>query len=290
MFAELEEINSRPEPFEFYTARDLWTDGHTSRQMLSLHLDPGVNAASRNQTFIERSVEWIADHFALTAGMKVADFGCGPGLYTTRLARKGLRVTGIDFSPRSIAYAKEAAVGGLSVDYINEDYLDFETDERFDLVMMIMCDYCALSPVQRRRMLAKFGKILEPGGHVLLDAYSLKAFESRKETATYEPDLPGGFWSAEKYCEFLNVFKYETEKVVLDKYTIVEPHRTRTIYNWLQYFSPETLKREFAECGFETESLFSDVAGTPFDSESSEFAIVARRSPGTRVDRVSRSA
>ncbi len=34
VFAQLEEINSRPEPFEFYTAADLWTDEHTSKQML----------------------------------------------------------------------------------------------------------------------------------------------------------------------------------------------------------------------------------------------------------------
>jgi hypothetical protein len=35
MFKELERINERPEPFQFYTASDLWTDEHTSKQMLS---------------------------------------------------------------------------------------------------------------------------------------------------------------------------------------------------------------------------------------------------------------
>jgi hypothetical protein len=38
MFEALEKINERPEPFQFYTASDLWTDEHTSRQMLSFHL------------------------------------------------------------------------------------------------------------------------------------------------------------------------------------------------------------------------------------------------------------
>ncbi len=27
MFTELERINSRPEPFQYYTAEELWTDG-----------------------------------------------------------------------------------------------------------------------------------------------------------------------------------------------------------------------------------------------------------------------
>jgi len=31
MFEELEKINARPEPFEFNTASDLWTDEYTSR-------------------------------------------------------------------------------------------------------------------------------------------------------------------------------------------------------------------------------------------------------------------
>ena len=75
----------------------------------------------------------------------------------------------------------------------------------------------------------------------------------------------------------MNTFKYESEKVVLDKYTIVEASRTRIVYNWLQYFSPEALEREFAESGLAVEKRYSDVAGSPFDSESKEFAVAAKR-------------
>jgi hypothetical protein len=142
---------------------------------------------------------------------------------------------------------------------------------------MIMCDFCALSPIQRKQMLSKFYTIMEPGGSVLLDVYSLKAFYQREETAMYEANLLNGFWSPNKYYGFLNTFKYEKEKVVLDKYTLIEADRTRTVYNWLQYFSPEVLEREFAECGFTIEKLYSDVAGTPYDPQAIEFAVVAKK-------------
>jgi SAM-dependent methyltransferase len=278
VFEELEDINSRPEPFEFYTARDLWTDEHTSEQMLKYHLKEDVDLSSRNAAFIERSVEWIASYFEIGAGTKIADFGCGPGLYSTRLAQMQADVTGIDFSKRSIQYAKEVATReGLSIQYVNQNYLEFETDERFGLALMIMCDFCVLSPAQRKKLLGKFHAFLEPGGFVLLDVYSLNAFEQREETALYEAGLLDGFWSADKYYGFLNTFKYEREKVVLDKYTIIEAGRTRTIYNWFQCFSPEMLEREFAECGFAIEEKFCDVAGTPFDSKADEFAVVARK-------------
>ena len=278
MFEELEKINTRPEPFEFYTASDLWTDEHTSKQMLSFHLNEEIDVSSRNAAFIDRSVEWIATHFNIGAVTKIADFGCGPGLYATKLAQKRAVVTGIDFSKRSIQYAQEAAIReGLSIHYINQDYLDYETDDRFHLILMMMCDFCALSPIQRKKMLSKFHTFLEPGGFVLLDVYSYNAFEKREETAMYEANMLNGFWSPNMYYGFLNTFKYKSEKVVLDKYTIVEADRTRTVYNWLQYFSPEDLKREFDESGFAIEEFFSDVAGSSYDSQTNEFAVIAKK-------------
>jgi len=278
MFEELERINERPEPFQFYTASDLWTDEHTSKQMLSFHLNEAIDVSSRNAEFINRSVKWIATEFNIDKETKIADFGCGPGLYAERLSRHGANVTGIDFSERSIEYAKDvAARGQLNISYVNQNYLEFETDDRFDLALMIMCDFCALSPTQRKGLLNKFHKILKPSGSVLLDVYSLSAFEQREEAATYEVNQLNGFWSPNKYYGFQNTFKYDEEKVSLDKYTIIELDRTRKVYNWLQYFAPEDLEREFIEAGFSVKGLYSDVAGTQYDRNSSEFAIIANR-------------
>jgi 2-polyprenyl-3-methyl-5-hydroxy-6-metoxy-1,4-benzoquinol methylase len=246
--------------------------------MLSCHLNEAIDLSSRNAQFINRSVAWIASRFDIGRNSKVADFGCGPGLYATRLAQRQANVTGIDFSSRSIEYAMEVASGEqLNINYVTQNYLDFETEDRFDLVMMIMCDFCALSPVQRKGVLSKFHKILKPGGSVLLDVYSSAAFDQREEAATYEKNLLNGFWSPNKYYGFLTIFKYDEEKVILDKYTIVEPDRTRTVYNWLQYFTPEELENEFVDEGFSIEGLYSDVAGTTYDPNSSEFAVIAKR-------------
>jgi len=278
MFEELEKINTRPKPFEFNTVSDLWTDEHTSKQMLSFHLNEKVDISSRNAAFIEQSVKWIVSRFNVGAGTKIADFGCGPGLYTTRLAGKKADVTGIDFSKRSIKYAEGISEKkGLSISYVHQNYLDFETDDRFHLILMIMCDFCALSPAQRKNILTKFHTLLEPDGYVLLDVYSLNAFEEREEIARYETNILDGFWSPNKYYGFLNTFKYDMEKVILDKYTLIEADRNRTIYNWLQYFSPEALEKEFVDCGLIIEKLYSDVAGSPFDPKNKEFEVVIKK-------------
>ncbi len=278
LFQELEEINLRPKPFEFYTAGDLWTDEHTSEQMLSFHLNGSIDVSSRNARFIQQSVDWIVSRFGLSADSSVADFGCGPGLYATLLAERHARVTGIDFSRRSIQHAIAVAERkGLSINYIHRDYLEFESEEQFDLILMIMCDFCALSPSQRKTMLNKFCSLLKPNGCVLLDVYSPAGFARREETAGYELNQLHGFWSPNRYYGFLNTFKYEDEKVVLDKYTIVESDRIRTVYNWLQYFSPEAVEAEFSAGGLKVTEIYSDVAGNPFDPQETEFAVVAAR-------------
>ena len=278
MFKELKEINSRPAPFQFYTADELWTDEHTSKQMLEYHLNESIDVSSRNKSFIERSAGWIVTKFGVDNKTEIADFGCGPGLYTTRLAERGAIVTGIDFSKNSIMYAKQVAKEeDLNIDYIHANYLDFETSEKFDLIIMIMCDFCALSPEQRKLMLTKFFSLLKPGGSVLLDVYSLNSFNKKVESATYELNQLNSFWSPEDYYCFVYTFKYEEEKVTLDKYTIIEESRTRTVYNWLQHFSKDSLQDEFEENGFKVEDFYSDVAGSSFDPETLEIAIVAKK-------------
>jgi SAM-dependent methyltransferase len=246
--------------------------------MLQYHLNEEVDLSSRKTSFIDASVDWIATHFKIGDQTRIADFGCGPGLYASRLARRHAQVTGIDFSARSIAYAREAAQKeGQKIRFIHENYLSYETDDTFDLIIMIMCDFCALSLEQRALLLRKFSKLLRPGGAVLLDVYSMSTYHKREEAASYEANQLNGFWTAEPYYGFLNIFKYDKEHVVLDQYTIVTEDEIKTVYNWLQYFSIEALKEEFEANGLQIEETYANVAGAALEQESPEIAVVARR-------------
>lgn len=277
MFNELSEINKRPKPFEYYTASELWTNQHTSQKMLEYHLDETIDVSSRNINFINRSVEWIVSHFSLNSNSELIDFGCGPGLYTSRFAKNKIKVTGIDFSKRSIEYASQTAENdNLNIRYIHANYLEFESSTKFDLITMIMCDYCALSPHQRKIMLNKFKNILKQTGAILLDVYSINFYNKITESNIYEFNQLSNFWSSDDYYSFQNTFKYDKEKVVLDKYTIIEKTRKRVVYNWLQYYSLEALKNEFDENGLEIVEVFSDVSGSDYKNDSLEFAIVGK--------------
>ncbi|MHC5000492.1 MAG: hypothetical protein ACYTE1_06710, partial [Planctomycetota bacterium] len=77
----------------------------------------------------------------------------------------------------------------------------------------------------------KYHTFLKPGGSLLLDVHSLNIFNEKQESATCELNQLNGFWSPNTYYGFVNSFKYDKEKVSLDKYTIIEKNRTRTVYN-----------------------------------------------------------
>ncbi len=278
MFNELKDINKKPEPFEFYTAEDLWTDPHVSKKMLEYHLNGPIDAASRNRKFINRSANWIIENFNLTQDTSVIDFGCGPGLYTLRFAETGSAVTGIDFSRNSLSYAeKRAKENQLTINYVHDNYLNYTANKKFDLITMIMCDFTVLSPLQRNGLLRNFYNLLKPNGSILLDVYSLNYFNKKQEQAVYEFNQMDRFWSSNDYYSFLNTFKYEEEKLLLDKYTIYTKKEKNQIYNWAQCFDKEMIILEFDKAGLRIKNFFADVSGKEYNNETDEFAIVAQK-------------
>jgi SAM-dependent methyltransferase len=277
LYEQLDRINQRPELYSCRTIEELWTDPHISEQMLRYHLDPALDAASRSPEFVDRSVSWLVETFALGDGARVVDLGCGPGLYANALARAGATVTGVDFSSRSLAYARGVAEReDLPARYVHANYITWSAEDRFDLALMIYRDYGAMAPDDRRQLLRRVRAMLAPGGAFVMDLASLAALADEEEASAYAPGLMDGFWSAEPYYGFLNTFVYPEARVSLDRYEIVEPHRTRTFCNWTQYYDPDSLADELAADGFTVAELIGDVAGSLYDPQSNEFAVVAR--------------
>ncbi|HOW83713.1 MAG TPA: class I SAM-dependent methyltransferase, partial [Spirochaetota bacterium] len=187
-------------------------------------------------------------------------------------------VTGIDFSRNSLDYAvKKANENSLKIDYIHDNYLYYSSDRKFDLITMIMCDFTALSPLQRKNLLLKFHGLLKPGGSVLLDVYTLAWFNSKKEQAVYGFNSMNGFWSRDDYYCFLNTFRYENEKVLLDKYTVYTAKEKKQIFNWAQCYDREEIADEFERSGLRIVEFLGDVSGTEYDADADEFALVARK-------------
>ncbi len=275
MYSDLLRFHSRPAPFSVHTIDLLWTDPHVARQMLRYHLDPESDLASRRPRSIDSMVGWIDRRFQLE-GKAVCDLGCGPGLYATRMAERGADVTGIDFSQTSIDHARSVAgERGLSIDYRQSDYLTERLPEQQDIVMLIYCDLCPLSPDRRRELYRQVRFSLKAGGRFVFDVFSVQQFEQLAESDSYGRRFMDGFWAPGDYFGFLKTFLYPDRKVGLDRYLIVEPDRTREIFNWMQYFDTDSIAAELAENGFVVTDVLDDLTGEAWRPGQKSFAVVA---------------
>lgn len=276
MYSDLDDFNRKPAPFSRYTTDLLWTDPWIAQQMLKVHLDDSTDLASRKSRTIDSIVAWFDRKIGLQ-GKKVCDLGCGPGLYARRMAARGARVTGVDFSAVSLDYARsEAAARTLDIDYRSADYLTDDLPAAQDVVSLIWCDFCTLSPKQRRRLLERIKDMLTPGGTFVFDVSTTRQFESRREIMTYGRRPMGDFWSPDDHFGFQTSFLYDQDKIALDRYLIVAPDRRFEIFNWMQYFDPATIAREVEDAGLAVEDILDVVTGAPCTAEAGEIAVVSR--------------
>jgi len=272
MYDLLYDISKRPEPFSRYTVKELWTRPHLARQMLDYHLSQETDLASRKCESIDRVVEWIDAQLGLSE-KSLCDLGCGPGLYAQRFESRGAKVTGVDFSAHSLDYAKTQ--GPNSIRYVEADYLADDLPSGFDIVTLIYTDLCALSPGQRKVLLERMRDMLNPGGQIVLDVAGIGSLEQKEEVTVIDNRMMGGFWAAGDYVGIQRTFVYAEQYLSLDRYVIVEPGESWEIYNWLQYFTPESIEAELQSAGFEVDQMAGDLTGVPLTPKSDFIGIVA---------------
>jgi SAM-dependent methyltransferase len=270
------QLQQKPAPFTPGEPH-FWDDPHISKGLLATHLDPATDLASRRPETIDRSVAWLAETLGLAPGAAILDLGCGPGLYASRLAARGLRVTGVDLSPRSIAYAVEQAhTLGLDITYRCQNYLELADEAQYDAALLIYGDFCPLAPAQRARLLANVRRALLPGGFFVLDV-STRTLRMRYGARNRWEALASGFWRPGPHLVLEQGFDYPDEGIYLDQYVVVEPDGRIAVYrNWFQDYTAETIAAELTAGGVAVRSLWGDLAGAAYAEDGEWIGVVAQ--------------
>ncbi len=258
--------------------RLFWDDPHISGQMLAEHLNPDTEAASRPPAEIDRLVSWLVDALELAPGAAVLDLGCGPGLYAARLAERGLHVTGVDYSRRSIAYARAyAAEHDLPITYRCQDYLTLDDAAQYDAALLIYGDLCVLAPEKRDSLLRAVLRALKPGGRFALDV-TTRHLRARAGCRHGWYVAESGFWKPGPHLVLQHGFDYPEHDIYLDQFVVIEQDGTVSVYrNWFQDYTPETITAALEQQGFAVRGFWSDLAGTPYAPGAEWIGIVAEK-------------
>jgi 2-polyprenyl-3-methyl-5-hydroxy-6-metoxy-1,4-benzoquinol methylase len=245
------EATKRPEVYSKGTAK-MWVDEYISKQLLEVHLNPDIELASRKATTIDGTVDWILEKIP-DERIEILDLGCGPGLYAEKLAAKGHKVTGIDFSAGSIRYARESAAGKvLDITYRMQDYLELDEENRYDLIMMIFTDFGVLLPDEREKLLTNIHRALKPGGKFLFDVLN-ENFPTTEAGSKGWEAAPQGFWREGPYLALTESFYYEEQQVTLSQHVVIDEREEIEIYRfWIHTFSHADLEELLSAKGFRT--------------------------------------
>lgn len=248
----------RPEIFEKGTF-NFWDDPYISKKLLEAHLNSEWDAASRRKKTIDKTVTWINNNF-LNTNSSILDLGCGPGLYTERFAKLGHKVIGIDFSRRSINYAKEhSRIENLEIEYIYKNYLEINYKEKFDLITLIYCDFGALSNNERDVLLQKVYDALKPGGMFIFDVFNEK-FKDEVEIKKDWSIIDSGFWSDKNHIVLSETFHYPEEKVFLNQDIIImDPETIEVCRTYDHYYADNDITNILRTNKFIDIQLFHDI-------------------------------
>lgn len=220
---KLSELIGRKVPSQPWTEGEKipWHDPGFSERMLAEHLSQEHDAASRRNEVIDRQVAWI--HGELLGGRlgRVLDLGCGPGLYTRRLAGLGHTTVGIDYGPASIAHARRTGQG-LACTYLEQDLREAEYGQGFDLVMLIFGEFNVFPPAQARSILAKVHAALAEGGWILLEVSTLDAVQRVGDRLASWHTASRGLFSAEPHLCLQESFWNAKERVAIERWYVVD--------------------------------------------------------------------
>ena len=276
MFHQLCTLLEKP-PLYTKSKAAFWDDEYISKQMLKAHLDPGFEGASRKLDFIDSSAAWIKKTVNPTLYPTLLDIGCGPGIYAERFAKAGYQVTGIDFSKRSIAYAKDMATQqGLNIKYLYQNYLSMDLKETFDFCTMIYCDYGALSSDDRQIIMSRGYRHLRQGGRFLLDVFSMTEYDAFQEGQSWKMCNGDGFWKDGEYIELSGRYKYPGN-VTLEQTIVISDADSAAYYLWNTCFTKDLLIQEALAAGFHVCGIFSDVAGGAYQEECPTIAVLLEK-------------
>jgi SAM-dependent methyltransferase len=147
-----------------------WDDPAFSERMLNEHLDQGHDMASRRLDTIDRHIAWILETVMEGKPGQVLDIGCGPGLYTERLAARGCTCLGVDFSPASVRHARAtSAERGSACLYVLGDVRTTDLGEGHDTALLLFGEFNVFDRAEAADLLSRVGRALRPGGRLVLE-------------------------------------------------------------------------------------------------------------------------
>lgn len=281
----MEIVNRNPAPTPWSEGDNIpWNEPGFSERMLKEHLTQEHDAASRRLEKIEQHITWIHEQANQGQPGRLLDLGCGPGLYASRLARLGYQVTGIDYSPASIAYAQAQAVEqGQEIRYILADIRQADYDAgdggAYDCAMQVFGESNVFKPADLRKILHKIHTALRPGGRLILEVHTYEVIKEIGQAPSSWYTAEGGLFSPNPHLVLTEHFWDAPANVATIRHFAVEAATGNVIRyaQSMQAYSNKEYNDLLTEGGFDEIEFIPSMSGMPDPDQEGLFVITANK-------------
>lgn len=258
-----------------------WNEVEFAQRMLREHLDQSHGAASRVDQERAQQIEWLWAKLGLQPGMRLLDLTCGPGLYVVDLARRGCSITGIDFSPAAIAYARTLA----EQHQVSEQCTFIEQDVRtvdfghaaFDAVLFLYGQLAVFRREEAETLLANIAQALKPGGSLVVELLNQERVDKQQSTWWYTNDR--GLWGDTPFLHLGERFWDAEQALSMERfYTLhLETGQLEEILLCDQTYAVDAFKALLAAAGFPQVAAYLNWDGVPLYDAAEWVVYLARR-------------
>ena len=249
----------------------IWTDEHISKELLKCHLDDFSDGASRKPEKREKILNFLREN--IKPRSKILDLGCGPGLIDFELGKMGHEILGVDFNIESINYASNNKKLE-NIEYKYKNYLTEKLDGKYDVVLMIYCDFGALIPDEQKILLEKIHNLLKDDGIFIFDVFKSSEIDDNKSIKSFKRwDFLTGddFWNKEAYLFLEETKVFKKENAVGRRYFIIDQNteKRKDFILWDQYYDKNSIEKVLLENKFKIKNINCTLLG----SENAMFII-----------------
>lgn len=258
-----------------------WNDPEFSRRMLREHLDQSHGAASRTTAERQLQLSWLRQNLNLQPGMGILDVTCGPGLYAVDLAKEGCSVTGYDFGPASIAYARQlAGQAGVAerCTFIEQDILEADFGEnQFDAALFIYGQLAVFPRDQAQMLLAKVARALRPNSRLCVELLNQDRLDKANSTWWFTDDT--GLWGDAPFLHLGERFWDEEQEMSLERFQTIhlETGQLDEIVLCDQSYAVETMVGMMKTAGFSQVDVYPAWDDVPLYDKNEWVVYIARK-------------
>jgi SAM-dependent methyltransferase len=217
--------------------------------------------------------EFFCDQAKRLGARTIIDLGCGTGLLTCELSRRGHNMIGLEPSPAMLAAAR-AKPGAEHVSWIDGGY---ERLAGLQADMLLMTSHVAqffLEDAEWDAMLKAARAALEPGGHIMFDSRNplAKPWETWRRDAVEQQVATEGT-DVRMWPQLQEV---KGRRVVYELHYLFGKSQDELIsVNELVFRSRDDLGRSLADSGFAVKEIYGDWDGSALGDHSPEMIFVA---------------